>query len=83
MLHPELLEMIKMRKQITKAKVTPSTNSSLLDEPATEKIIASGLDEIIITLNAAENQEIYNLIRNGVSIGLFKENIWAVPNIGW
>jgi len=55
----------------------------LLDEPATEKIIASGLDEIIITLNAAENQEIYNLIRNGVSIGLFKENIWAVPNIGW
>jgi len=60
-----------------------STNGSLLDEPATEKIIASGLDEIIITLNAAENQEIYNLIRNGVSIGLFKENIWAVPNIGW
>ena len=46
MLHPELFEMIKTCKQITKAKVMLSTNGGLLDEPAAEKIIASGLDEI-------------------------------------
>lgn len=75
MLHPELFEMIKMCKQITKAKVMLSTNGSLLDEPATEKIIASGLDEIIISLDAAENQEIYNLIRNGGNLSTVNNNV--------
>lgn len=75
MLHPELFEMIKMCKQITKAKVMLSTNGSLLDEPATEKIIASDFDEIIISLDAVENQEIYNLIRNAGNLSTVNNNV--------
>ncbi|GHS94956.1 radical SAM protein [Planctomycetales bacterium] len=64
-LHPQLSDMIKLCKAKTTAKVMLSTNGALMTSAVADRLLDSGIDEIIVSLDAAENQDIYGIVRTG------------------
>ena len=75
LLHPHLIEMIKLCKAETNAKVMLSTNGSLLTHSLTDSLISSGVDEIIISLDAANDQSTYDKIRVGGNLTTVNANV--------
>lgn len=65
LLHPDIIDMIKLCKKRTGAKVILSSNGSLLTEEVIEPLVRSGLDELIISIDACDDQSIYGRIRAG------------------
>jgi radical SAM protein with 4Fe4S-binding SPASM domain len=74
-LHPKLFDMINACKQCTTAKVMLSTNGSLLSKDTVKKIVDSGLDEIIISLDAASDQKTYKAIKEGGDLPIVNSNV--------
>lgn len=56
LLHPRLPEMIRYLKQHSRANTILSTNASILTDTKSAELIESGLDEIIIALDADSRQ---------------------------
>lgn len=73
LLNSEITEMISYAKS-QKKFVTMTTNAMLLDEPMAEKIIASGLDRLIISLDSP-SKECYEDVRRGANFERVVENI--------
>lgn len=65
LLCPNIFDMISYIKQNTKAKVILSTNGSLLEEKLARKILYSGLDILIISIDAISSSNLYSSIRCG------------------
>lgn len=62
LLHPHLVDMIGYLKQCSRANIILSTNASVLTEARAVELIDSGLDELIIALDADSSQT-YESIR--------------------
>lgn len=75
LLNENIYHMIKDCKCRTQAKVMISTNGSLLSSEVTKRLVDCGLDEIIVSMDACESQEIYGKIRVGGDIEILNENI--------
>lgn len=75
LLNPDIFELINRCKRKTKAKVMLSTNGSLLTEQIIQSLIDSGLDEMIISVDACECQDVYSSIRVGGDINKLNSNI--------
>lgn len=61
----DIYEMINICKVSTNAKVILSTNGSHLNPKTINALVNAGLDEIIVSVDAADSQEIYGQIRKG------------------
>ena len=75
LLDDTIFEKVKLCKTMTTAKVILSTNGSLLTEKYTLRLCESGLDELIVSVDACESQEIYGKIRAGGNLKLLNENL--------
>lgn len=75
LLNPEIFEMISSCKKKTNAKVIISTNGSLLTREVSKKLVDCGLDEIIVSVDACNSQDIYGKIRVGGDVSLLNQNI--------
>ena len=63
LLHPQIYDMIAHCKSHTNAKVMLSTNGSLLTYDTCKKLVDNGLDKLIVSMDAADSNEVYNAIR--------------------
>lgn len=75
LLHENIFYMIRECKQRTRAKIMLSTNGSLLSSEISTKLVESGLDELIVSVDACESQDIYGKIRVGGDIRDLNSNI--------
>lgn len=75
LLHPRIFDMITYCKMNTKARIMISTNGSLLTESNCKKLIESGLDKLIVSMDAAESNEVYNSIRMSGDINILNTNV--------
>jgi len=73
--HPQLIDMIKLCKAKTSAKVMLSTNGSILKCDIIDAMLKSGIDEVIISLDAADEQKIYEVIRVGGHLASVNSNV--------
>jgi len=73
LLHPKIFEMIAFCKK-HKLRVGISTNATLIDESAAEKLIQGGVDYIIVAMDAAK-KETYEKIRRGADFDAVTSNI--------
>lgn len=80
LLHHEISKMIALAKKNTNAKMSISTNGSLLTKECIEKLLESGLDEIIVSMDAAVSDDIYKLIRKNGSISILNNNVKTLIN---
>ena len=80
LLNSYIYKMISYCKKNTNAKIMISTNGSLLNEKTINALKQSGLDEIIISVDACDSQEIYEAIRCGGSISRLNSNIRMLLN---
>lgn len=78
LLNKDIFSMIKSCKTKTDAKVILSTNGSHLKPLVIESLVNSGLDEIIISMDSCESQEIYSSIRIGGNICELNSNIYLL-----
>jgi len=78
-LHSELFEMIKKAKQKRLYTMT-STNGHFLDPDTAKKVVESGLDRIIISMDGLD-QPVYEKYRVGGNLDMVKEGIEAL--VGW
>jgi MoaA/NifB/PqqE/SkfB family radical SAM enzyme len=75
LLNTDIFEMIRLYKDKTHAKIMLSTNGSLLTGHNIDLLVQSGLDEIVVSVDACDSQEVYEAIRTGGSIEKLNENI--------
>lgn len=75
LLHSNLCRMIAFCKDNTTAKVMLSTNGSLLDEEYVVNLVNSGLDKLIVSMDAAESQSIYDAIRKNGNLKTLNNNV--------
>lgn len=75
LLHKQIFQMIDYCKENTHAKVMMSTNGSLLSRSVTDRLLATKIDEIIISMDAYDSQEIYSKIRTGGNLSKLNENV--------
>lgn len=73
-LHPELIEMIKYAKSKKILDIRINTNGTLIDKEMSEKILDSGLDSIIFSVDAI-TEKTYNKIKCGSDFNLINKNI--------
>ncbi|MFA5147151.1 MAG: radical SAM protein [Candidatus Omnitrophota bacterium] len=73
-LHPHLIEMIKYAKYKGVVDIRINTNCTLIDEEMANKVLGSGLDTLICSIDAVE-EETYNRIKLGSDFSLVNENI--------
>lgn len=78
LLHNDLCEMVRQAKIHTKAKVSISTNGSYLSEEIVAQLVNSGLDDLIISLDGAESNEIYGQIRRNGKLDSVKKNVKSI-----
>ena len=74
LLHPDLLDMIAYAKQIGISDVEFNTNAALLSEDKARAILASGLDEIVFSLDGAD-KETYEAVRVGAEWETVSANV--------
>jgi len=76
LLHPQLFEMIEHAKRYMRegAKISFNTNGLLLNQESIEKIFATGVDIIIVSIDAPE-KELYERIRLNSDFDLVISNI--------
>ena len=75
LLDDTICDKVKKCKEMTTAKVILSTNGSLLTEKYALRLCESGLDELIVSVDACESQEIYEKIRAGGNLKRLNENL--------
>lgn len=75
LLHPQIIMMIEACKAKTHAKVMISTNGSLLSEEFAKKLVDARLDKLIVSMDAAASNEIYQSIRCNGNIELLNNNV--------
>lgn len=73
-IHPELIDMVRYAKDKGVLDVRVNTNCTLLDETMAMKVLDSGLDTIVCSIDAVE-EETYNRIKFGSNFSLVNENI--------
>jgi len=76
LLHPRIYEMVSILKEQGIRWVEFSTNCTLLDEQASEKLVESGLDQVIFAIDGI-NPETYERIRVGSEFSKVVENVEA------
>lgn len=64
LLHPKICEMIQYCKDNTFARISLSTNGTLMDKKLSQKLIIAGIDEIIFSLDA-NSPKTYKKIKGG------------------
>jgi len=74
LLHPKIIEMIRYCKERTFARISLSTNGTLLDTKVSGKLISAGIDEIIFSLDA-NSPEIYYKIKGSKEFDKVVKNI--------
>jgi radical SAM protein with 4Fe4S-binding SPASM domain len=74
LLHPNIIEMIRLLKDRTEAYVILSTNGSMLGEEMSRELVESGLDELIVGVDGF-TPETYASIRIGGDLENLKGNI--------
>ncbi len=79
LLHPDIFAMIDYAQKKNVAVIL-STNGNALDRAKAEKLVASGLEELVISLDAA-TEATYNRNRPGGSFGQVKRNIKQLMEI--
>lgn len=80
-LNSSLIDMIKYCKKHTSAEIMISTNGSLLTPNTIKELASSGLDSLIVSLDAAESNEIYSAIRRkGADISIVNKSILQLLN---
>ena len=75
LLNPNIYRMVHLCKEKTNAKIIISTNGSLLTAQASSLLSQIGLDEIIISVDACDSQEVYGAIRVNGDITNLNRNI--------
>lgn len=75
LLHSDIFEMISYCKKTTTAKVMLSTNGSLLTKEKSKKLVDSGLDKLIVSMDAADSNDIYGAIRTNGNINNLNFNV--------
>ena len=80
LLHPEISKMIALCKRHTSAKIMISTNGSLLSEDVILNLISNRLDKLIVSMDAAESEEIYRMIRINGDLLTLNGNVMALLN---
>lgn len=73
-LHPQVIEMINYAKSKNLLDVMIHTNGTLIDEEISERILESGLDTIIFSVDAV-TEETYNRVKYGSDFREVNENI--------
>jgi len=76
-LNKKLIHMIKFAKKLTSAKLIVSTNGLMLNEKLIEEVVNSGLDELIISVDATR-ENTYQKIRVGGNLKILESNIIKV-----
>ncbi len=74
LLHKELEKIVKYLKRVTTAKVTISTNGSLLTPKRGEKLLDAGLDQVVFAVDGI-SQESYSAYRQGGKLSQVLDNI--------
>ena len=74
-INPNLFKMIDYISCNSKAKVIISTNGSLLDNAVIDNIIQSDIYKLIISLDSAKSQSIYEKIRVGGNLETVTQNV--------
>lgn len=75
LLHKNIIQMISLAKEQSNAKVIISTNGSMLTPDLSDNLIRSGLDELVVSVDACESQQIYGAIRVGGCLENLNNNI--------
>lgn len=76
LLHPKIFEMVAYaKKKNPKQEIEFSTNASLLNKEAGQKLIKSGLDIINLCIDAV-SKEVYEKIRSGLNYEKTMDNIY-------
>lgn len=75
LLHPGIFDMIRMCKEKTNAKIMISTNGSLLSDDVVKKLVNSGLDKLIVSMDAASSNSIYQSMRCGGDLETINFNV--------
>jgi Radical SAM superfamily. len=75
LLNENIFDIIKLCKNDTQAKIMISTNGSLLSDKNIKSLLESGIDKIIISVDAANNSDIYNGIRKGGNLEQLNNSI--------
>lgn len=76
LLHPHILEMIALAKDL-KVKTKLITNGMLLDREMAKGLIASGLDTIVVSIDGS-SEAVHAEIRSGSDLVSVKDNIRAL-----
>jgi MoaA/NifB/PqqE/SkfB family radical SAM enzyme len=74
-LSPNLFQMIDYISANSEAKIIISTNGSLLGENLIDKVIQSNVYKLVISLDAAKSQTIYEKIRVGGNLQTVTKNV--------
>jgi MoaA/NifB/PqqE/SkfB family radical SAM enzyme len=77
LLHPRLFEMIDIAKRAG-IYVSTSTNAQLIDRPLAEKLIASGLDRLIISFDGPDEESYVSYRKGGEWSGLLQAVAYLV-----
>lgn len=75
LLADDIFWMIKYCKKNTTAKIMISTNGSLLSREKAEALVKSGLDKLIVSMDAAESDSIYKQMRTNGNIDTLNSNV--------
>lgn len=78
LLHSRIYDMITYCKKNTQAKIMISTNGSLLSSNNNKRLLDSGLDKLIISMDAAESNEVYKAIRTNGNIEQLNSNVTSL-----
>jgi MoaA/NifB/PqqE/SkfB family radical SAM enzyme len=75
LLNENIFYKIKLCKNVTQAKVITSTNGSLLNDENIIRLLESGVDKIIVSMDAATNNDIYSNIRKGGNLKQLNKSV--------
>lgn len=74
LLHPRIVQMVEYCKKVSRAKIIISTNAIFLDESMARALLASGLDEIKLCLDA-NSSKTYHQMRPGGNFAMVAKNV--------
>jgi MoaA/NifB/PqqE/SkfB family radical SAM enzyme len=73
-LHKRFMDMFERTKKNSSAYVSITTNATLIDESVAERLVQGGMDEILISMDAASS-DLYEKIRAGANLEKVLKNI--------